>query len=148
MSERVVALSSKLVDRYGGSAGKGGIGGTGLEVGVDAASQAKRAKGAFEQADMWRQLSAVSRRCCDAAISSAAAANSKHIPERAPEHDAHVGEEDGGLDASKMAGNKEPIGRRTFKEWYLDKFTDAFADDLDKIRVQVRACARAWWWRW
>ena len=51
-----------------------------------------------------------------------------------------MGEEDGGLGASKMAGNKEPIGGRTFKEWYLDKFTDAFADDLDKIRVQVRVC--------
>jgi hypothetical protein len=32
MGERVVALSSKLVDKYGGRAGKGGIAGTGLEV--------------------------------------------------------------------------------------------------------------------
>ena len=33
------------------------------------------------------------------------------------------------------ARTKGPL--RTFKEWYLDKFTDAFAEDLDQIRVQV-----------
>ena len=80
MGERVVALSSKLVDKYGGRTGKGGIAGTGMEVGNDAASQAKRAKGVFQQVDMWRQLSAVSRQCCDDAVSSAAAAQVRTWP--------------------------------------------------------------------
>jgi uncharacterized protein YnzC (UPF0291/DUF896 family) len=137
MSERVVALSSKLVDKHGGKGGKGGIGGTGMEVGMDAAAHTKRAKGAFDQVDMWRQLSAVSRSCCDAAVASAAAAHSKHAPE---DEEAMEVEGPGG-DAKKSKDSKVGAGdelgkRRTFKDWYLDKFTDAFAEDLDKIRVQ------------
>ena len=50
---------------------QGGIAGTGVEVGMEAESRVKRVKGAFEQVEMWRQLSAVSRRCCDAAVACA-----------------------------------------------------------------------------
>jgi len=42
--------------------------------------------------------------------------------------------EEGG-DARTKSRAKKP--QRTFKEWYLEKFTDAFAEDLDRIRVQV-----------
>jgi len=45
-----------------------------MEVGTDPDSHAKRARGAFEQVEMWRQLSAVSRRCLDAAVACAVAA--------------------------------------------------------------------------
>ena len=44
-----------------------------------------------------------------------------------------AGEEGG--EARTKSRAKKP--QRTFKEWYLEKFTDAFAEDLDRIRVQV-----------
>ena len=75
LSERVVTLSSLLAHKHGGplsnmearsQTGPGGFAGTGMER----AGDTLKVSAAFVEVDMWRQLSAVSRRCCDEALSS------------------------------------------------------------------------------
>jgi len=109
-------------------------------------SNAKRARGAFEQVEMWRQLSAVSRRSLDAAVACAVAAQGARAAVHPEEEDAEIGAsftaEDAAQEqpppaaAAKGAAGTDAGEPRTFKDWYLEKFTDAFSEDLDKIRVQ------------
>ena len=87
--------------------------------------------------DMWRQLSAVSRRCCDAAVACSAAAQGKQaVQEEDPVEADGSGAKGDAQETGLHSSDSAVGGRRTFKDWYMEKFTDAFGEDLDRIRVQ------------
>ena len=153
LGERVVALSSVLAHKHGGSlsnmearsqTGRGGFAGTGME----GAGDTLKVSAAFVEVDMWTQLSAVSRRCCDEALSSAVdddepVALEEEEEEEEEEEAAEAATTKGGTareaepTGERTAGGKQKADepKRTFKDWYLENFTDAFAEELEAIRV-------------
>ena len=152
LSERVVTLSSLLAHKHGGplsnmearsQTGPGGFAGTGMER----AGDTLKVSAAFVEVDMWRQLSAVSRRCCDEALSSTVDDDEpvalEEEEEEEEEEAAEAATTKGGTareaepTGERTAGGKQKADepKRTFKDWYLENFTDAFAEELEAIRV-------------
>eukprot|EP00960_Hanusia_phi_P026682 746391-Hanusia_phi.AAC.10 len=138
--------------RFGDKHSVGGVAGLGIEMSDELVARVeKKASKILDNQELWKRTLGASRRCVNASLKHMSdVVLQEHLSDHAdPEDtwadvaqpDADVNdeverEEEGGGKVSSRSEGQETMesGVSGFMEWYMSKFTDSFAEELDSIR--------------
>ncbi|EKX53772.1 hypothetical protein GUITHDRAFT_132826 [Guillardia theta CCMP2712] len=145
-------LSSKLLHRFGDKHCVGGVAGLGIDMPDELVVRVeKKADRILDNEELWKRTLGASRRCVhaslkhlsdalreedqsDTADADAAWTEASQADVEANEEDKTEDERDENAALRAERGGKAESSTSGFMEWYMSKFTDSFAEELDSIR--------------